>query len=112
MVRSINNEREEIDMRREIYQVNAMIVDANGTYNMLSGYPKNFDSRSYDNDIDKAQRRALGELNDALGAMYKRDDRPLQVAYILEVSTGSMFRGTFIGQMPEVPDPEPEPVEE
>ena len=99
-------------MRREIYQVNAMIVDANGTFNLLNGYPKTFDSRTYDNDIDKTQRRALGELNNVLSSMYTRDDRPLQVANILEVSTGSIFRGTFIGEMPEVPDVNPAPSEE
>jgi len=92
-------------MQREIYQVNAMIVDANGTFNQLSGYPKVFDSKLYDNDIDKAERRAKGEYSEVLGAMYKRDDRPLQVANIIEVSHGSVLPSTFIGQMPEVPEP-------
>ena len=91
-------------MRREIYQVNAMIVDVNGTFNLLNGYPKTFDSRNYDNDIDKAERRAMGEYNNVLSSMYSRDDRPLQVANIIQVSNGSVFASTFIGAMPEVPD--------
>ena len=52
-------------MKRQIYLVNAMIVDANGTFNALSGYPKTFDSRNYGNDIDKAKRRAEGEFAEA-----------------------------------------------
>ena len=47
-------------MRREIYEVYAKVVDANGTYNNLSGYPKSFDSRSYNNDPEKALIRASG----------------------------------------------------
>ena len=38
-------------MNREIYEVYAKIVDANGTYNTLSGYPKVFDSKNYDGDV-------------------------------------------------------------
>ena len=62
-------------MPRNIYTVNAFVVDANGTYNVLSGYPKNFDSNSYNYDINKAYIRAEGEFFDTWGAMCKRDDR-------------------------------------
>ena len=62
-------------MRREIYEVYAKVVDSTGAYNTLSGYPKVFDSRSYDNDLDKTLRRARGEYYDTIGAMCKRDDR-------------------------------------
>ena len=37
-----------------IYTVNAWIVDSNGTFNYLSGYPKAFNSKNYQNDINKA----------------------------------------------------------
>jgi len=62
-------------MIRQIFEVYAKIVDSTGAYNTLSGYPKTFDSRNYDNDIDKALLRATGEYHDTLGAMCKRDDR-------------------------------------
>ena len=39
-------------MQRNIFIVNAYVVDVNGTFNSLSGYPKTFDSRNYNNDID------------------------------------------------------------
>ena len=41
-------------MKREIYEVYAKVVDSTGAYNTLSGYPKVFDSHSYNDDIDKA----------------------------------------------------------
>ena len=53
-------------MQREIYEVTAKIVDANGTFNTLSGYPKTFDSKNYNNDIDKTRNRAMGEWHEAL----------------------------------------------
>ena len=62
-------------MAREIYEVYAKVVDANGAYNTLSGYPKVFDSNSYSGDIDKTFKRAQGEFYETFGAMCKRDDR-------------------------------------
>ena len=73
-------------MKRQIYEVYAKIVDANGAYNTLSGYPKVFDSHQYDDDIEKAKNRTYGEYHDVLGAMYKRDDRQLQLAMILDAN--------------------------
>ena len=71
-------------MIREIFEVYAKIVDANGAYNTLSGYPKTFDSRNYDDDIEKAKKRAYGEYYDCLGAMCKRDDRQVQFTMIIQ----------------------------
>lgn len=65
-------------MQRQIYIVYASIVDSNGTFNILSGYPKAFDSRNYNNDPEKALKRAKGEFHEVIGTMCKRDDRQLQ----------------------------------
>jgi len=62
-------------MKRQIFEVYAKVVDANGNYNTLSGYPKTFDSRSYDNDIDKTLLRATGGFATTWGTMCTRDDR-------------------------------------
>ena len=70
-------------MQRQIYLVTAQIVDANGAFATLSGYPKTFDSRNYSNDIDKARRRAEGEFSETWGAMCKRDDRQLQSVLLM-----------------------------
>ena len=99
-------------MKREIYKVYAEIVDANGTQSALTGYPKNFDSKNYDNDIGKARLRAYGEWHEALGAMSKRDDRQLQTAMIVRLSDGLQIEKATIGAIADLPDPEPEPVEE
>lgn len=95
-------------MKRSIYEVYAKIVDANGTYSTLSGYPKTFDSRNYNNDIDKTLRRAKGEFHDTIGAMYKRDDRQLQTV-ILMTADGFVVLSEHIGEVADLPDPEPEP---
>ena len=88
-------------MKRNIFIVDAQIVDANGTFNKLTGYPKLFDSRSYSNDIDKALLRARGEFYDTIGAMCKRDDRQLQTA-ILMSADGFVIERSSIGEIADV----------
>lgn len=86
-------------MAREIFEVYAKVIDANGTYNTLSGYPKVFDSKNYSDDIAKTRNRAYGEYHDVLGAMYKRDDRKVQIAMILNGTTGYQLEMTCIGDL-------------
>lgn len=71
-------------MARQIYTVDAWIVDANGTYNRLSGYPKVYDSKNYGDDTDKAKRRAEGDMSDTWGAFCKRDDRWIQTVTLTD----------------------------
>lgn len=92
-------------MNRQIFVVYASVVDANGTFNMLNGYPKTFDSRNYNNDIDKAQSRALGDYHDVLGGMYKVDSRQLQTA-ICMTADGFTLESKSIGAIAALPDPE------
>ena len=77
---------------RQIFIVNAYIVDANGAFNMLTGYPKTFDSKNYGGDIDKTQRRADGDASDVWGAMSKRDDRELQCVTLETVDGYQLYR--------------------
>jgi hypothetical protein len=95
-------------MRREIYEVHAKIVDANGTYNSLSGYPKVYDSKSYGNDLEKTLQRARGGLYEALEAMAKIDTRQVQEAYIIRVSDGLQIELEKLGELAELPDPNAE----
>ena len=92
-------------MERKIFEVYAKVVDANGAYNTLSGYPKAFDSRNYNNDIDKTLARAKGEYHDTLGAMYKRDDRQLQTV-LLMAADGFVIESAHIGEIASDPEPE------
>ena len=95
-------------MKREIYEVQAKIVDANGTYNSLPDFPKTYDSRSYGNDLEKTLQRARGGWHEALEAMSKVDTRQVQFAYIVRVSDGLQIEKEMIGELAELPDPEPE----
>jgi len=96
-------------MKREIYEVYAKVVDANGAYNTLSGYPKVFDSHQYNDNLDKARKRAYGEYYEVLGQMCKRDDRQQQIAMILRGSDGVQIESMYLGTINDLPDPEPEP---
>ena len=87
-------------MARQIFIVNAQIVDANGSFNVVSGYPKSFDSANYSGDIDKAQRRAEGEFSEAWGAMCKRDDRQIQTV-MLYTADGFQLDKKSSGGFPE-----------
>ena len=91
-------------MKREIYEVYAKVVDANGNYNTLSGYPKVFDSKNYDGDIEKARDRAFGEYHAALGTMYPRDDRKLQIAMVFRANDGIIYKYETIGIMSKLTD--------
>lgn len=88
--------------KRQIYEVYAKIVDANGSYNTLSGYPKVFDSKLYDDDIDKTLKRATGEFCETYGAMCKRDDRQLQMV-LLMTADGFIIDKKSLGELAELP---------
>ena len=95
-------------MARNIFIVNATIVNAEGNYSTLSGYPKRFDSDSYEGNTEKALRRAKAAYHACLGEMFAVDNRPMQTVTLTMASGQIVMReseGTF-------PIPEPEPVEE
>ena len=91
-------------MSRQIFIVNAYIVDANGTFNYISGYPKRFDSNSYGGDIDKAQIRAEGDMSDAWADMCKVDTRQISTVTLSTVDGFQLERKTRGGFQ----EPEPE----
>ncbi len=72
-------------MTRNIFSVSAYIVDANGTKNNLSGYPQDFDSKNYQDDIAKARKRADGAFAAAWSEMCKRDDRQIQTVTLTNI---------------------------
>lgn len=90
-------------MTRNIFIVNAMIVDENGTYHNLDGYPKTFDSKNYGDDIDKALRRADGNMSETWGAMCKVDTRKMQTVTLSTIS-GDLLSKKAMGTLDE-PDP-------
>lgn len=94
-------------MAREIYIVEAHIVDANGTFNYLSDYPKIFDSKNYQDDIDKTRRRAEGDMSEVWGAMCKRDDRMIQTV-TLSLVDGYQIDKKSMGEFQTDPEPQAE----
>lgn len=73
-------------MPRQIFIVEAFIVDANGTFNYLPNYPKKFDSQNYGMDVEKTRRRAEGDMSDTWGDMCKVDTRQIQTVRLSDVS--------------------------
>lgn len=71
---------------RKIFTLNAWVVDANGAWHQYDGTPKTFDSKNYDNDIGKAQKRAYGEFSDIVGDMSKVDTRMVQTVTLVDES--------------------------
>ena len=98
-------------MKREIYFVNAKVVDASGAYNDIPGYPISFDSHQNNDDIDKAEAKAYASYHSACSAgnTAKASGRPLTIVTLTRVSDGMQIESTAIGKMPEWPDPQPEP---
>ena len=102
---------------RQIFIVRADVVDVNGVFNPLSGYPKSFDSKTapYNGDIDMCLDRAKAEWHDAVSAMLKSNvGRQLQTAVLMTADgriIGEPFHKGAIAPV-IVPDPEPETNEE
>lgn len=87
-------------MARRIYEVYAKVVDANGNYNTLNGYPKSFDSRNFEDDVEKTLNRARAEYYSTLGQMYLATTRKYQM--ILLISTrGDIVDLATIGSIEE-----------
>lgn len=87
-------------MARQIFIVEAFIVDENGTFNYLEGYPKKFDSRNYQHDIERTRRRAEGNMSEAWGAMCKVDTRQIQTVTLKTVD-GFQIEKRTVGRFVE-----------
>lgn len=89
---------------RQIFEVDARIVDAAGAFTHLTGYPKAFDSRHYGNDIDKTLLRAKGDAASAFSAMCLQDTRQLQVVTVVSADGQEQYK-EIIGAIADLPDP-------
>ena len=104
-------------LKREIYQVDAKVVDASGGYNNITGYPATFDSHQNNDDCDKAYLKALKSFSDAESNGYQaaQSGRPLTIIMLTRINDGRQMKKSVIGTgVPdiqiEVPDPETDPV--
>ena len=88
-------------MQRAIYIVESKVVNSAGVLGNASGYPKTFDSNSYDGDVVKTLRRAKAAYHSALATAYAVDDRQLQSAY-LTTPDGNVGWSECDGELAEV----------
>ena len=107
---------------RNIYIVNATQVVTSeshpeGIYSVMSGYPKTFDSRSYDateenpnGSEEKALNAAKSEYFSRLSALYVGSITRVMGTVTLERADGRMIMRESIGAFPDMtPEPTPEP---
>ncbi len=113
-------------MLRNIFIVNATQVVTSdshpeGLFSTVSGYPKTFDSRSYNateanpnGDTDAALKAAKAEYYSRLSANYAGSATRVMATVTLETAQGRTVMSECIGAMPDMtpPEPEPEPNEE
>lgn len=85
---------------RNIFIVDAHIVDANGAFHYMDGYPKTFDSKNYSDDVDKAKKRAEGDASGQWSAMCKQDTRLIQIVTMSDIF-GNVFIRNSMGDFSE-----------
>ena len=84
-----------------------------GLYSTVSGYPKTYDSESFNGDSDAALRAAKAEYYSRLSANYTGSAARVMAVVTLEQADGRQIMRDSIGAFPVVaPTPEPEPEEE
>lgn len=106
---------------RKIFTVDAkqvVVSEAHpeGMYSTVSGYPKTFDSRSYNateqnpnGDSDAALRAAKSEYFSRLSSFYAGSPTRVMATITLETAQGRTVMQECIGAMPDMtPVPEPE----
>lgn len=109
---------------RQIYIVSASQVVTSeshpeGLYSVMSGYPKNFDSRSYpaadgnpNGDETKAFNMARADYLSRIAAILSADNPTRAMATVtLTRADGRQIYYECIGSMPDMTPPEPEPEE-
>ena len=94
-------------MARNIFRVNATIVDENGNYSTMSGFPKTFDSNSYEGNVEIALRRAKASFHSTLGTMYAVDNRQMQTVTLTQAD-GRIIPRESEGRFIDPVEPEPE----
>lgn len=105
-------------MARNIFIVNAtqvVVSDANpqGIFSVISGYPKTYDSMSFNDDTEAALRAAKSEYYSRLSANYAGSANRVMATVTLSQANGQLVMRDSTGAFPVVaPAPvEPEPEE-
>lgn len=89
-------------MERNIFRVDAWTIDANGVYHGMEGYPKNFDSATYQGDVDKAYKRADGDASTVWSGFCTQDTRMIQTITLSDIFGNLIYKKTLGGFPTEV----------
>lgn len=103
-------------MARNIFTVNAtqvVISDSHpeGLFSVISGFPKNYDSNSYDGNTESALNAAKAEYYSRLSANYAGSTTRVMATVILSQANGQVIMRDCVGSFPVVNPIEEEPVE-
>ena len=94
-------------MGRTVLVVNATQVvtseqNPQGLFSVVSGYPKNFDSRNYNDDLELTMKKAKAEYFDRLGIMYDDTNaNRIMKTVTLETAGGNQVLRESIGKFLE-----------
>lgn len=102
-------------MARNVFIVNATQVVTSeshpeGLFSVISGFPQNFDSESYNGDVEAALRAAKSAYFSRVSANYAANNRAMTTV-TLSQANGQLILRDNQGQFPVV-QPEPEEPEE
>lgn len=92
-------------MSRNVFIVDAHQINGDGAYAHINGYPRTFDSESYDGDVDKALKRATGAFATAWAGFCAVDNMMLQNVTLSDI-TGFLIRKETVGKLSVEPEPE------
>ena len=107
-------------MARNIFTVNAtqvVISDSHpeGLFSVISGFPKNYDSDSFNGDAEKALNAAKSEYYARLSANYAGSETRVMATVTLSQANGQLIMRDSTGAFPVIQptpvEPEPEPEE-
>ena len=98
---------------RNIFIVNATQVVTSdshpeGLFSVISGYPKTYDSRSYDGSAESALNAAKAEYYSRLSANYTGSANRVMAVVTLEQADGRQIMRDSIGAFPVEPEPNAE----
>ena len=92
-------------MARNVFIVDAYQINGEGTKSHIANYPKEFDSTSYNDDVDLALKRATGAFAKAWGGFCDVDNMQLQNVTLRDI-TGFQIDSKTVGSLPVDPQPE------
>ena len=101
-------------MARNIFIVNATQVVTSdshpeGLFSVISGYPKNYDSLTYNGDAEAALRAAKSEYYSRLSSNYAGSTTRVMATVTLSQANGQLIMRDSTGAFPVIaPTPEPE----